>query len=83
MLIPTASYDVVASNIWQALVAGAGHDNSGSFIRRVYAELVSLGRDAELLSLPAGPLEAFLAERGAFSTAQQAGAYTRPFLSST
>ena len=36
-----------------------------------------LGRDEDLLELPAGPLEQHLAERGAFETARQGGAITR------
>lgn len=60
-----------------AEVAGAALEGGVGFVRRVYVELERLGRDAELLSLPAGPLEAFLAERGAFTTAQQGGALTQ------
>ena len=59
-----------------AEVSGAGHGD-GSFLRRVFTELVALGRDAELLSLPAAPLESFLADRGAFAVAQQGGALTQ------
>jgi nuclear pore complex protein Nup155 len=51
--LPSAAVTAVAAAT-PAEVAGAGYDGGGSlFIRRVYAELVSLGRDAELLSLPA------------------------------
>ena len=57
-------------------VSGAGHGD-GSFLRRVFTELVALGRDADLLSLPAAPLESFLADRGAFAVAQQGGALTQ------
>ena len=58
-------------------VTGASVTGDGAFIRRVYAELIQLGRDEDLLELPAGPLEAHLAERGKFATAQQGGALTR------
>ena len=57
-------------------VTGASVTGDGAFIRRVYAELIQLGRDEDLLELPAGPLEAHLAERGKFATAQQGGALT-------
>ncbi|EEH60363.1 uncharacterized protein MICPUCDRAFT_38075 [Micromonas pusilla CCMP1545] len=79
---PSAALVAVAAAT-PAEVAGACLDGGGvpgggfGFIRRVYAELESLQRDAELLSLPAGPLEAYLAERGAFAVAQQGGALSQ------
>ena len=55
---------------------GAALDD-GAFARRVYAELVSLREDDALLAMPPGPLERFLAEKGAFAVAQQGGALTQ------
>ena len=66
-----------ASAATRVEVTGASVTGDGAFIRRVYAELIQLGRDEDLLELPAGPLEAHLAERGKFATAQQGGALTR------
>ena len=58
-------------------VAGASAGGEGSFLRRVFAALVDLGRDDDLFSLPAAPLEAYLADLGAFETARQGGALTQ------
>ena len=55
---------------------GAALDD-GAFARRVYAELVALREDDALLAMPPGPLERFLAEKGAFAVAQQGGALTQ------
>ena len=54
-----------------------GHRRGDGAYPRVYAELIALGCDEDLLELPAGPLEQHLAERGAFKTARQGGALTR------
>ena len=75
-IAPSPSVAAVAAAT-PAEVAGASAAGDGAFIRRVYAELVALGRDEDLLELPAGPLEQHLAERGAFETARQGGALTR------
>ena len=58
-------------------MAGASAGGEGSFLRRVFAALVDLGRDDDLFSLPAAPLEAYLADLGAFETARQGGALTQ------
>ena len=76
LIAPSPSVAAVAAAT-PAEVAGASAAGDGAFIRRVYAELVALGRDEDLLELPAGPLEQHLAERGAFETARQGGALTR------
>ena len=55
---------------------GASLDDD-AFVRRVYQELIALDKDTELLSLPPGPLEQYLAEKGAFAVAQQGGALTQ------
>ena len=75
-IAPSPSVAAVAAAT-PAELAGATAAGDGAFIRRVYAELIALGRDDDLLELPAGPLEQHLAERGAFKTARQGGALTR------
>ena len=75
--VPPSPSVVAVAAATPAEVAGASSIHDGAFIRRVYAELVNLGRDEDLLELPAGPLEQHLAERGAFETARQGGAITR------
>ena len=69
-----AEFSTSTASITEA--EGASLDDD-AFIKRIYSELIVLGKDVELLTLPPGPLEQYLAEKGAFATAQQGGALTQ------